>query len=307
MNHSSAALGTSSGTGKRIKGVVAAITTPVTAALAPDEGKFVTLAKYLLDNGCDGLNVLGTTGEATSFTAEQRMGVMSAAAKALPLDRMMVGTGAAAVGDAVNLSRHAANLGFSGVLVLPPFYYKGVSDAGVIAYIGAIAEATADSKNAGGGIPIYLYNFPALSGVPYTPKLVSALVSQFGARIAGLKDSSGDLPYAKEVAAISPALDVFPSNEATLMEARNGGPFAGCISATANLNSKDCAKAYHDGDAAALARAASIRKLFDGLPLIPGIKVLAAHIHNDPALERLMPPMSAFPDPAALKARFDAI
>lgn len=302
MNHSSTALGKNAGTAKRIKGVVAAITTPVTAALAPDEGKFLTLAKYLLDNGCDGLNVLGTTGEATSFTAEQRMGVMSAAAKALPLDRMMVGTGAAAVGDAVKLSSHAATLGFSGVLVLPPFYYKGVSDAGVIAYIGAIAEATAAS-----GIPIYLYNFPALSGVPYTPKLVAALVNQFGARIAGLKDSSGDIPYAKEVAAISSALDVFPSNEGTLMEARNGGPFAGCISATANVNSKDCGKAYRDGDTAALARAVSIRKLFDGLPLIAGIKVLVGHMHKDESLARVMPPLSAFPDPAALKARFDAI
>ncbi len=302
MNHGSAAPGKNSGTAKRIKGVVAAITTPVTAALAPDEGKFITLAKYLLENGCDGLNVLGTTGEATSFTAEQRMGVMSAAAKALPLDRMMVGTGAAAVGDAVKLSSHAAALGFSGVLVLPPFYYKGVSDAGVIAYIGAIAEATAVS-----GIPIYLYNFPALSGVPYTPKLVSALVNQFGARIAGLKDSSGDIPYAKEVAAISSALDVFPSNEGTLMDARSGGPFAGCISATANVNSKDCGKAYRNGDTAALARAVSIRKLFDGLPLIAGIKVLVGHMHKDESLARVMPPLSAFPDPSALKARFDAI
>ncbi len=306
MNHSSATHGKTSGTARRIKGVVAAITTPVTAALAPDEAKFVTLAKYLLDNGCDGLNVLGTTGEATSFSAEQRMGVMSAAAKALPLDRLMVGTGAAAVADAVKLSQHAANLGFSGVLVLPPFYYKGVADAGVIAYIGAIAEATADTKNASGGIPIYLYNFPALSGVAYTPKLVAALVERFGARIAGLKDSSGDMPYAREVAAISSALDVFPSNEGTLMDAR-GGPFAGCISATANVNSKDCGKAYRDGDAAALARAVSIRKLFDGLPLIAGIKVLAAHLHKDESLARVMPPLSAFPDPAALKARFDAI
>lgn len=302
MNHSSATLGKAPGTVKRIKGVVAAIATPVTADLAPDHGKFTALAKVLLDNGCDGLNVLGTTGEATSFTAEQRMGVMTAAAKALPLDRLMVGTGAAAVGDAVALSRHAADLGFSGVLVLPPFYYKGVSDAGVIAYIGAIAEATAAS-----GIPIYLYNFPALSGVPYTPKLVAALVSQFGDRIAGLKDSSGDIPYAKDVAAISSTLDVFPSNEGTLMEARNGGPFAGCISATANLNSKECGKAYHTGDAAALARAVSIRKLFDGLPLIPGIKELLAHMHKDPALARVMPPLSAFPDPGALKARFDAL
>jgi 4-hydroxy-tetrahydrodipicolinate synthase len=246
--------------------------------------------------------VLGTTGEATSFTVEQRMGVMSAAAKNLPLNRMMVGTGAAAVGDAVRLSQHAATLGFAGVLVLPPFYYKGVSDAGVIAYIGAIAEATKAS-----GIPIYLYNFPALSGVAYTPKLVSALVQQFGVRIAGLKDSSGDMPYAREVAAISSSVDVFPSNEGTLMDARNGGPFAGCISATANLNSKECAKAFHDGDAHALGKAVTIRKLFDGLPLISGIKVLLAHMHGDSSLAAVMPPLSEFPDPAALHARFDAV
>ena len=302
MNHASTAMSKNPGTAKRIKGVVAAITTPVTAALAPDHDKFLALARKLLDGGCDGLNVLGTTGEATSFTAEQRMALMSAAAKSLPLDRMMVGTGAAAVGDAVRISQHAAALGFAGVLVLPPFYYKGVSDDGVIAYIGAIAEVTKDS-----GIPIYLYNFPALSGVPYTPKLVSALVQKFGARIAGLKDSSGDMAYAREVAAISPVLDVFPSNEGTLMDARNGGPFAGCISATANLNSKDCAKAYHDGDTAALAKAVAIRKLFDGLPLIPGIKVLLAHQHGDAALANVMPPLAAFPDPAALRARYDAL
>ena len=115
------------------------------------------------------------------------------------------------------------------------------------------------------------------------------------------------MPYAKEIAAISPALDVFPSNEGTLMEARNGGPFAGCISATANLNSKECSKAFHDGDAAALAKAVSIRKLFDGLPLIPGIKVLLGHVHKDAALANVMPPLSAFPDPDALRARFDAL
>ena len=302
MNHASSTLGKTSGTGKRIKGVVAAIATPVTTALAPDQEKFIALARKLLDGGCDGLNVLGTTGEATSFTAEQRMALMSAAAKALPLDRMMVGTGAAAVGDAVKISQAAAALGYSGVLVLPPFYYKGVADAGVIAYIGAIAEATKDS-----GIPIYLYNFPALSGVAYTPKLVNALVQQFGGRIAGLKDSSGDIAYAKEIAGISSTLDVFPSNEGTLMEARNGGPFAGCISATANLNSKECGKAFHDGDAAALAKAVAIRKLFDGLPLIPGIKVLLAHTHKDAALAAVMPPLSAFPDPDSLRARFDAL
>jgi 4-hydroxy-tetrahydrodipicolinate synthase len=135
---------------------------------------------------------------------------------------------------------------------------------------------------------------------------VNALVKTFGTRIAGLKDSSGDLAYAREIASI-PTLDVFPSNEGTLMDARDGGPFAGCISATANLNAADCGKAYHNGDTAALARAVAVRKLFEGLPLIAGLKTLLAHVHRDPAFEKVMPPLTPFPDPAALKARYDAL
>jgi 4-hydroxy-tetrahydrodipicolinate synthase len=286
----------------RLRGVIAAIATPVTEALVPDHDKFVTLARRLLEGGCDGLNVLGTTGEATSFTVEQRMGVMTAAANAgLPLKRLMVGTGAAAVGDAARLTQHAAALGFAGALVLPPFYYKGVSDAGVIAYIGAIAAVSGD-------LPIYLYNFPPLSGVPYTPALVRLLVKSFPDRIAGLKDSSGDHAYAREIAAIADTLDVFPSNEATLMEARNG-PFAGCISATANLNAHYCAKAYRDGDEDALSKAVAIRRLFDGLPLIAGIKLLLAEIHGDATLARPMPPLTLYSeaDAATLRARHRAI
>jgi 4-hydroxy-tetrahydrodipicolinate synthase len=289
------------GVSARIRGVVAAITTPI-RGLEPDHDRFLALARKLLDGGADGLNVLGTTGEATSFTVAQRIGVMDVAAKNLPLNRLMVGTGAAAVGDSVALSRHASALGFAGVLVLPPFYYKGVSDAGVVTVIKQIVEATASAET-----PVYLYNFPALSGVPYTPAIVSTLVIEFGTRIAGVKDSSGDLAYAREIAAISPTLDVFPSNESTLMDARNGGPFAGCISATANLNSKDCGKAFHDGDAAALARAVAVRKLFDALPLIAGIKTLLAHIYGDPVLANLMPPLTSVPDPAALRGRYDAL
>src|SRR5919107_2787362 len=139
---------------KTLGGVIAAIATPVDATGAPDHERFLKLARFLLGNGCDGLNVLGTTGEATSFTAEQRMGLMSAVAKAgLPLDRLMVGTGAAAVGDAVRITRHAAELGFAGALVLPPFYYKGISADGVLRYLDAVVRGSA-------AIPIYLYHFP---------------------------------------------------------------------------------------------------------------------------------------------------
>jgi 4-hydroxy-tetrahydrodipicolinate synthase len=274
---------------KTLSGVIAAIATPIDEAGAPDLARAIKLARFLLDNGCDGLNVLGTTGEATSFSREQRMAVMSAyKTQKLPMERLMVGTGAAAVADAVALTRYAAELGFAGALVLPPFYYKGVPDDGLIAYVGALVQATEDKP-----IPLYLYHFPAQSGLPWHVELVRRLRAAYAGRIVGLKDSSGDMAYARAAAAIAPDFAVFPSTEAALMEARDGA-FAGCISATANCNADLCARAWHAGDVAALEAAVAIRKLFDGKPLVPGIKALLAHIHGDPALVRVKPPLAAF-------------
>jgi len=284
------------------RGVIAAIATPIDEAGEPDCARATALARHLLDTGCEGLNVLGTTGEATSFSLAQRQRVMTAYRDAgLPLDRLMVGTGAAAVADAVALTRHAAELGFAGALVLPPFYYKGVPDDGLAAYIDTIVSATAAKP-----IPIYLYHFPAQSGLPWHPKLVRRLLDAFGPRLVGLKDSSGDMAYAREVAAISPAFKVFPSTEAVLLEAR-GGAFAGCISATANLNADLCQRAWSRGDAVALETAVTIRKLFDGRALVSGVKALLAHIHGDAALARVMPPLAAFSpaDTAAVTAGYD--
>jgi len=285
-----------------LRGVIAAIATPIDQSGEPDSARATRLAGHLLDNGCDGLNVLGTTGEATSFSISQRQGVMKAYQKAgLPLGRMMVGTGAAATADAVALTRLAGELGFGGALVLPPFYYKGVPDDGLVAYIETIIAATKSHP-----IPIYLYHYPALSGLPWNPKLIRRLLDAFGARIAGLKDSSGDMTYAREAAAISPGFRVFPSTEAVLLEAR-AGAFAGCISATANLNADLCQRAWRLGDAAALDTAVTIRKLFDGRPLVPGVKALLAHIHGDAALARVMPPLAGFSpaDTAAVTAGYD--
>ena len=274
------------GDGAKLRGVIAAIATPLTDEGVPDAARFLKLAKRLLDNGCDGLNVLGTTGEATSFTVEERLALMRAVAGSdLDLGRMMVGTGASATGDAVALTAAASELGFAGALVLPPFYYKGVPDAGIVDYFRAIAAAS-------GKVPLYLYNFPAMSGVTYTLGLVRALMDALPGRIAGLKDSSGDLAYAREVAAISDELAVFPSNEAVLIEARRGA-LAGCISATANLNAGFCARAFHEGDQTALAKAVRVRALFDGKPLVPGVKAALSALHNDAALGRVKPPLVA--------------
>jgi 4-hydroxy-tetrahydrodipicolinate synthase len=287
-----------------LRGVIAAIATPADANGDPDTSRATRLARFLIDNGCDGLNVLGTTGEATSFSLDERKAVMSAyKAEGLPLDRLMVGTGAAAVSDAVALTRHAAALGFAGALVLPPFYYKGVPDDGLIAYIDTLVKATADKP-----IPIYLYHFPAMSGLPWHVTLIKRLLESFPSRIVGLKDSSGDMAYARSVAAISPDFAVFPSTEAALIEAR-GGAFAGCISATANLNADLCARAWRSGDAGALDAAVAIRKLFDGKPLVAGVKALLAHIHGDPALGRVKPPLAAFSasDRAVVFAGHDAV
>ena len=287
-----------------LSGVIAAVATPVGEDGAPDHKRAIKLARYLLDNGCDGLNVLGTTGEATSFSLDERKAVMSAyKAAGLPLDRLMVGTGAAAVSDAVALTRHAAELGFAGVLVLPPFYYKGVPDDGLIAYIDTLMQATAAKP-----IPIYLYHFPAMSGLPWHVTLIKRLLESFPSRIVGLKDSSGDMAYARSAAAIAPDFAVFPSTESALLEAR-GGAFAGCISATANLNADLCARAWRAGDAGALDAAVIIRKLFDGKPLVSGVKALLAHIHGDPALARVKPPLAAFSatDRATVVAGHDAV
>ena len=286
-----------------LSGVIAAVATAVDGAGAPDAARSVKLARFLLDTGCDGLNVLGTTGEATSFSLSQRKRVMTAYREAgLPLDRLMVGTGAAATADAVALTRHAAELGFAGALVLPPFYYKGVPDDGLAAYIDAIVQATAERP-----VPIYLYHFPAQSGLHWHVKLIARLIEEHKGRIVGVKDSSGDMAYAREAAGVAKGFKVFPSTEAALIEARSG-IFAGCISATANLNADLCQRAWATGDTAALDAAVTIRKLFDGKPLVSGVKATLAHIHNDPAWARVAPPLAPFPaaDRVSAAAGYDA-
>jgi 4-hydroxy-tetrahydrodipicolinate synthase len=215
------------------------------------------------------------------------MGLMSAYRdNGLPMQRLMVGTGAAAVSDAIALTRHAAGLGFAGALVLPPFYYKGVPDDGLVAYIDAIVAATADNP-----IPLYLYHFPAQSGLPWHVGLIRRLLDAHPGRIVGLKDSSGDMAYAREAAKIEAGFDVFPSTEAALLEARSG-VFAGCISATANCNADLCQRAWASGDVTASEQAVTIRNLFNGKPLVSGIKALLAHIHGDPALAAMKPPLA---------------
>jgi len=291
----------------RLGGVFAAALTPVGANLEPDLERVVAHCGRLLRDGCDGINLLGTTGEAVSFSVAQRLAVMEAiAVSGLPLERFMVGTGASALADAVTLTAAAARLGFAGALVLPPFYYKGVGDEGLVAHFAALIERVAAPA-----LRLYLYHFPALSGVPFTPASIARLVSAYPATIAGLKDSSGDMAYADAIVAAFPGLAVFPSTEAILLDARRRG-FAGCISATVNVTAPLAGRVWRaNGSAEAAADQAALSALRATIarrPLVPAIRHAAARLFADPAFARMLPPLVPLsPDEArALDAELDA-
>lgn len=267
-----------------VRGVIAAIPTPFTPSGEVDARAYIEFAEYLLDEGCDALNMMGTTGEATSLSVEERVRLMEAvAASKLPMNRLIVGTGASSVVDAVALSVAARRNGFAGALVLPPFYYKNVPDEGVRDYLSRIIDATPD-------LPIYLYNFPALSGVPYHIDLISELLAKHGTRIAGLKDSSNDIAYCEAAAALSSSLDVFSGSEEHLLH-RGPVPLAGCISATVNVNANLCATAYANRDEVLLRRAVGLRKAFDGIQLVSGVKFVVSRVRHHVPWEEPRPPL----------------
>ncbi|GAC1657197.1 MAG: dihydrodipicolinate synthase family protein [Vulcanimicrobiaceae bacterium] len=212
----------------RLQGVIAAVLTPVTESFSPDGARAAAYYRWLLDNGCDGLNVLGTTGEAMSFSAGQRIELMQGLSRAgLPLERMMVGTGSASLADTTELTKHALDLGFGGVLLMPPFFYRDAHSEGLTAYFAALQRAAHVEPNR-----LYLYNFPKMSGVTFTVDLVRRVQNVIP--VAGLKDSSNDLTYESALREAFPSLHIFPSSEAQLREAKGAG-FAGCISGTVAL------------------------------------------------------------------------
>lgn len=268
----------------RLSGVIAAIPTPVTKNGEPDTDRFLRHARWALANGCDALNVLGTTGEANSFSPRQRMRVMTVAAAELDRRRLMVGTGTPDLGTTVELTRFAHQEGFAAALVLPPYYYKGVSDDGLFAWFETLVDETRQTP-----IPLYLYNFPQMTGLKFSPQLASRLSAAFPERIRGAKDSSGDLVYAAELARIE-GFDVFPSNETALARAA-AERYAGCISATASVTAPLVARLWaNPSDGVLLGRADAARRTIAAQPLIPAVKYLTGLLHGDTAYETLLPP-----------------
>ncbi len=286
----------------RIAGVCAAVLTPLDAELQPDCAALVAHCRRLLATGCDAINLLGTTGEATSLSVAARLGAMEAVAgSGLPLQCFIVGTGAAAFADAAQLTRAAFDYGFSGALVVPPFYFKTITDDGAFRYYARLIE-TVNAAD----VRIYLYHFPQLSGVGLSPELVTRLATAYPRSIAGIKDSSGVAGYAESIVAACPALDVFPSSEAVLADGRARG-FAGCISATLNVNASIAARVWRGapGEAAGLT---AIRTSIARHQLVPALRAVLASLSGDATWLRLIPPLIELDSATAahLMAELDA-
>lgn len=264
--------------------------TPFADDLAIDVEAFVHHCRTLLREGAHGLAILGTTSEANSLSLAERRHVLERLIAAdIPPARLLPGTGACALGDAVELTRAAVASGCAGALLLPPFYYKGVSDEGLFAFVSALVERVGDAR-----LRLYLYNFPQLAGAGWSVALVGRLVSAFPETVVGLKDSSGDRDYLFRLLAEYPGFAVFPASEAVLLEALRRGA-AGCISATANVNAPGI-RALIDGwrgpEAPGLqAKAAAVRNAFQAHPLIAAVKAALADRYGAPSWRRVRPPL----------------
>lgn len=276
-----------------MKAIVAAVPTPLAEDGAVLREPFLEHCAWALANGCDALNVLGSTGEANSLGVSARREVMAWAAEAFDRSQLMVGTGLPSLADTIDLTKTAADLGYQVALVLPPFYYKPVSDDGLVEWYLAVDRALGDSP-----IEIYFYNYPQLTGLPIPVEVVARLAEAKPKRFAGIKDSSGNLDYCRDLVKRVHGLKVFPSSETALAEAEQSG-FAGCISATVNFSAPLCARLVEKGDSDGLAaRIAGIRADIAANPLVPSVKYLVGRRTGNDAWERVIPPFMKVSDPA---------
>ena len=277
---------------KRIEGVLSPVITPFRKDYSPDEERFVRHCRWLLRSGCAGLAIFGTNSEANSMSVAEKRRLLEALVKGgVSAANLMPGTGHCAISDSIELTRAAVELGCAGVLMLPPFYYKGVSDEGLYRNFAEVIERVGDER-----LQLYLYHIPPVSQVAITVGLIERLLSKYPGIVAGVKDSSGDWSNTKAMldAFAKEGFDVFAGSEAFLLDnMRNGGK--GCITATGNVNPGPIAnlyKSWRSADADKQQAAISTtRKIVQKQPMIPALKNIVAHFGNDPAWKTCRPPL----------------
>jgi 4-hydroxy-tetrahydrodipicolinate synthase len=276
---------------ERISGVLAPVITPFKKDLSPDTERWIKHCKWLLANNV-GLAVFGTNSEANSLSTDEKLEMLDRiVAAGVEPKRMMPGTGCCALTDTVRLTAHAVAKGCAGVLMLPPFYYKGVTDEGLYRSFSEIVERVGDER-----LRIYLYHIPPVSQVAITPALVERLLAKYPRIIAGMKDSSGDWTNTKTMLDnfAKDGFDVFAGAESFLLATmRNGGK--GCISAMANVNPVAIHKLFVEWQSADADRMQEAligtRSVFQKAPVMAGLKAAVAHYGNDPAWTTMRPPL----------------
>jgi 4-hydroxy-tetrahydrodipicolinate synthase len=276
------------------EGVLAAVLTPMDDGLAPDHPAFSAHCHRLLAAGCHGLSVFGTTGEANSLSVGERLAALEALLESsVPASVLLPGTGSCALTDTVRLSLAALEAGTAGVLVLPPFYYKGVGDDGLFRFFAEVIERIGDDR-----LRLYLYHIPQMTGVELGMPLISGLIDAYPGTIAGTKDSSGDRERIETLCREIPNFSVLAGTETLLLETlRNGGK--GCISATVNVTSR-LARQVYDAHASGRAdeaqalqeRLSALRASIETYPMIPSLKALMADLTGDEEWRNLRPPLS---------------
>lgn len=289
---------------KKVSGVLAAVPTPFDSDFEPDFDLFMEHCEWALAEGCNGLNVLGSTGEANSQSAQVRAEIMQAvAATSLRNHALMVGTGTPALGDTIELTALAAGLGFDAALILAPYYYVPVSDDGLFDYFSCVINAISDSD-----IGIYLYNFPQMTGITFSPQLVGRLIEAYPNHMRGMKDSSGDLEYAQHMSSTYGAVfDVFPGSEAPLPDAVKYG-YAGCVSASVNATAALAARIWQHRDAPAeqdVIKLRALRAEIQSVPMAAAVKTLVAQRTGDAEWLRMLPPLSELN--AADRSKIEAV
>jgi 4-hydroxy-tetrahydrodipicolinate synthase len=276
-----------------IRGALAPVVCPFASDLRPDAARLIRHCRWLLENDT-GLAVFGTNSEGNSLSVPEKIALLDALVDAgIPAHRMMPGTGCCALPDTVELTRHAMRHGCAGVLMLPPFYYKGVSDDGLFASYSEVIERVGDAR-----LRIYLYHIPQVSQVPLGLALIERLLARYPGTIAGVKDSSGDFDNTRAMLErFQPrGFDVFSGSESFLLATLRAGG-AGCISAIANVNPAPIARLVRewqasDADAqqAALDR---VRAVYQSLPMLPALKATIAQFSRDDAWTAVRPPLVA--------------
>lgn len=274
----------------RLRGIWSAAITPIDSTLSPDSAKAMAYYRDLLARGCDGLNLLGTTGEAMSLGVDQRLRFMEEIARSgLPMQRVMVGTGAASLDDAARLTRCAFESGFTAALIMPPFFFRDAGDDGVAAFLDALFDRVRPPESS-----VLLYNFPRMSGITLHPDLVDRIVDACPGIVAGIKDSSNDRALQAELLLRHPEFAIFPGSESYLLDAGRAGA-AGCISGSVALWPLLARDAFA-GNGAQMKRLETLRRSLDALPMIPAVRYLIAKERGDESWMRPMPPLLPLSD-----------